>query len=79
MSAWPVSSWSSRESRRRSCSWPPTMRWTVVARDALRQVDGDGRPGRERSREAEVGVAEAGIGLPPVERHDDADRLARGR
>src|SRR5947207_8773452 len=45
-----------------------------VARDALRQVDGEGRSGREGLREAEVVVGETCVRAELVVRRDQADR-----
>ena len=59
MSAWPVSSCSSRASRRRSSSCASIDAPEGVARDALGQVDGDRRARRERLGQAEVVVREA--------------------
>lgn len=43
--------------------------------DPSRQVDRDGCPGSEPLGQAQVRVAEAGVGAPPVERHQHPDRL----
>ena len=49
-----------------------------IARDARREVDGDGGPGRERLGEPQVGLGEAGVAAFAVVRDDHADRPARG-
>ena len=79
MSAWPVSSCSSRASRARSSSCASTTRRTASRLDALGQVDRDRGPRRERLGETEVVVGEARVGAALVVGDDDADRLARGR
>ena len=75
VSACPVSSWSSRASRRRSSSCACDDAPERVARDPLRELDGDGGAGGERLGEAEVVVGEARVGPVLVVRRDHADRL----
>ena len=68
VSAWPVSSCSSRASRARSSSCASTTRRTASRLTRSREVDGDRRARGERLREAQVVVGEAGVGAALVVR-----------
>ena len=59
VSAWPVSSCSSRASRARSSSWASTTRRTASRLTRWREVDGDRGAGGERLGEPQVVVREA--------------------
>ena len=67
-----------RASRARSSSCASTTRRTRIAADALREVDRDRRPGRERLRQAQVVLAEGGRLALLVVRDHHADRPPAG-
>ena len=74
MSAWPVSSCSSRARRRRSISCPSITPPQRIALDAAREIDGDGGALGEVLGEPQVGVREPRVATLPVVGEGNPDR-----